>query len=195
MPSQAEERSASISQKLASHTYVIPRDLIEMIYKPDYSGAPNPNPNWPNDTVVRLDVQWPTFTASPKADSGDKAKRKIIISMIKGTTRTVAQHLDNLHELHFSPEIGAAQYELKEIHSDLSKNFREYIASPENGPEYLIHCNQSESETVATLYYSCNYDFDYFGLAVNVYFNSPFLSNWREIHQKTVTLLDSMRTD
>jgi hypothetical protein len=154
-----------------------------------------PNPNWPNDSVVRLDVQWPTFTASIGAKGGDQAKRKIVISMVKGTTRTVAHHLESLNELHFKPEVVAAQYDLKEIHSDLSKNAREYIASPAKDLEYLIHCDQSESETAASLYYSCNYDFDYFGLKINVYFNSPFLGDWREIHQKTVALLNRMRKD
>jgi len=194
-PVQAEQRSGSINQELASHTYVIPRDLIEMIYKPDYSSVRNPNPNWPNDPVVRLHVQWPAFTASTGAKGEDAAKRKIIISMLKGATRTVAQHLAGLNESHFKPEVVAAQYDLKEIHSDLSKKSREYIASPQHGPEYLIRCNRFESETIASLYYSCDYDFDYFGLKINVYFNSPFLRNWREIQQKTVALLNSMRKD
>jgi hypothetical protein len=50
----AEDQSTPVTQKLGSHTYALPRELIEMIYKPDYSGAPNPNPNWPHDPVVVL---------------------------------------------------------------------------------------------------------------------------------------------
>jgi len=195
MPSQAEEQSTSITQNLGSHAYVIPRDLIEMIDKPDYSGMPSPNANWPHDPVVRLAVQWPEFTASTDSNRQDKAKRKITISMAKGSTRTIAQVVERLDALHFAPKISNAQYGLKELRSHLSRNFREYIATPEGGPEYLIHCDQPEREIVAMLYHACDYNFEYFDLEVNVYFSSPFLSNWLEIHQKTLALLNSMRKD
>ena len=192
MPARADERPTSVTQKLASHTYVIPRNLIEMIYKPDYSGAPNPNPNWPHDPVVRLVVQWPEFTASIGGNGEENAKRKIIISLKRGATRTIAQDIESLNAQGLKSEIGAAQYGLKELRSDLSRNFREYIASPEYGLEFLIHCNQLDP---AMLYSSCNYNFEYFGLKVNVYFASLFLSDWQEIHQKTVALLNSIRKD
>lgn len=192
MPAQADERPASVTEKLASRTCVIPKNLIEMIYKPNYSGVPNPNPNWPHDPVVRLVVRWPEFTASIGGNTQENAKRKIIISLRKGTTRTIAQSIESLSAQGLKPEISAAQYGLKEFRSDLSRNFREYIASPEYGSEFLIHCTQLDP---ARLYSSCNYDFEYFGLEINVYFASPFLSNWQEIHQKTVALLNSIRKD
>jgi hypothetical protein len=172
---------------------LIPRDLIEMIYVPDWSRVPNANPNWPHDLVVRLDVRWPEFTASPGVHSQEQAKRKIIVSLIEGTVRTVTQQVERLNELRAAPEISGAGYGLKELRSDLSKGFREYIASPDHGPEYLIHCDQSENEKI--LYHSCTADFEYLDLKVNLHFNSPFLSDWREIHRKTVNLLDSMRRD
>jgi hypothetical protein len=50
-------------------------------------------------------------------------------------------------------------------------------------------------EDVRMLYYNCGYDFEYLDLKINVYFSSPFLGDWREIHQKTVALLNGMRKD
>lgn len=195
MPLQAEENPNFITQELASHSYVIPRDLIEMIYKPDYSGVSNPNPNWSHDPVVRLALQWPEFTASKSGDLQEKARRKINVTVGAGAVMTVARTIERLNELNYSPEISDAPYGLRELRSGLSKEFREYIASSDGGTEYLIHCNQPPVEKIPMLYYSCNYYFEYFDLKVNVYFNSPFLSSWREIHQKTLSLLNSMRKD
>jgi len=67
-PPQADEGPDFVTQTLASHSYEIPRDLIEMIYKPDYSGVANRNPNWSHDPVVRLALQWPEFTAPTISD-------------------------------------------------------------------------------------------------------------------------------
>jgi hypothetical protein len=197
---RAEDQSTSITQNLGSHAYVIPRDLIKTIFKSDYSRLPNANSSWPHDPVVRLAVQWPEFgrsefTGSTGAERQDKAKRRITISMTKGSTRTIAQIIESLDKLHFAPEISNAQYGLKELRSRLSKNFREYIATPEVGPEYLIHCDQPEIENDLMLYFNCGYDFEYLDLRINVYFSSPFLGDWREIHQKTLALLNSMRKD
>jgi len=195
MTIQADDSPNFVTQTLASHTYVIPRDLIEMIYKPDYSGVTNPNPNWSRDPVVRLALQWPEFTAPTIGDPQEKAKRKINVTLLAGKVMTVAQTIERLSEFNYSPEITSASYGLRELRSSQSKAFREYIASPEDGSEYLIHCNQPEIETLPMLYYSCDYYFEYFDLKINVNFHSPFLSNWREIHQKTLSLLNRMRKD
>jgi alpha-D-ribose 1-methylphosphonate 5-triphosphate synthase subunit PhnI len=74
---------------------------------------------------------------------------------------------------------------LRELRSGLAKEFREYIASPEGGAEYVMHCDS----------HSCGYYFEYLDLPVNVYFNATLLSNWRKIHQKTLSLLNGMRKD
>jgi hypothetical protein len=101
---RAEDQSTSITRNLGSHAYVVPRDLIETIFESDYSRVPNANPNWPHDPVVRLAVQWPEFrasefTESTGAERQDKAKRRITISMIEGSTRTIAQIIERLDEL------------------------------------------------------------------------------------------------
>src|SRR3979490_1022276 len=63
-PLRAQEAPSFVTQKIGSHSYVIPRDLIVTIFKPDYSGVRNPNPNWSRDPAVRLAVQWPEFATS-----------------------------------------------------------------------------------------------------------------------------------
>lgn len=194
-PLRAQEAPSFVTQKIGSHSYVIPRDLIVTIFKPDYSGARNPNPNWSRDPAVRLAVQWPEFTTSTIRDPQEKAKREINISFSTGTVMTIPRLIERLNELQCSPEIRDAPYGLRELRSCLSKEFREYITSPEGGTGYVMHCDQPSIEDVRMLYYSCNYYFEYLDLSVNVYFKSPFLSNWREIHQKTLFLLDSMRRD
>jgi hypothetical protein len=82
--------------------------------------------------------------------------------LIAGAVRTVAQHIERLDALHYSSEISDAPYGLKELRSGPAKHFHEYIALAEAGPEYLIHCDQDDGETITKLYYSCNYDFEYF---------------------------------
>lgn len=146
-PLQAGESPNFMTQTLGSHTYAIPRDLIEMIYKPDYSGVANSNPNWSRDPVVRLALQWPEFTASTISDPQEKARRGIKVSMLEGTVMTVARGIERLNELNYSPEIIDAPYGLRELRSGLSKEFREYIASLDGGSDYLIHCSQPQSLT------------------------------------------------
>lgn len=194
-PLQADDSPNFVTQTLASHTYVIPRDLIEIIYKPDYSGVTNPNPNWSRDPAVRLGLQWPEFTAPTIRDPQERARRKINVSMLEGTVMTVARGIERLNELNYSPEITGAPYGLRELRSGISKEFREYIASKDGSRDYLIHCTQPQTVTTPKLYYSCNYYFEYLDLMVNVSFSSPFLSDWREIHQKTLSLLNRMRKD
>ncbi|SEM75030.1 hypothetical protein [Bradyrhizobium sp. OK095] len=194
-PLHAAENSNFITQKIESHSYMIPRDLVETIYKPNYSGVPNPNPNWPHEPVVRLALQWPEFIAPEIGNPQEKARRKINVTLLSGTVMTVAKTIERLNEFNYSPEIIGAPYGLRELRSSQSKEFREYIASPEEGSEYLIHCDQPEVETLPMLYYSCDYYFEYLDLKINVNFHSPFLSEWRKIHQKTLSLLNRMRKD
>jgi hypothetical protein len=84
---------------------------------------------------------------------------------------------------------------LKELRSELTKDFREYIAAPDKGAEYVIHCNEADNGANERLFCSCNYSFGYADLCVNVYFTSLFLKDWRAIHKKTVALLDGVRKD
>ena len=195
MPAQAEERS--VTQKLASHTYVISRDLIETIYKPDYSRVPNPNPNWPHEPAIRLSLQWPGFQAAAKgSDPIERAKHRVNITMLDFMTApimSVDQSIHRLNELGFKPQVLPASYGLRELRSDLTRDFREYIAGQDQNELYLIHCTDRPSG--ARVFESCNYDFRYLDLHVNVYFTSLFLKEWQAIHTKTLALLDSMRKD
>jgi hypothetical protein len=171
-PLQAADDPNIVILKVESHSYVIPRDLIWMTMNREHG-------------PVLLGVQWPEFTAPTIRDPQEKTKRTINVSFPMGPVMTVARHIERLNELHYSPEIGDAPYGLRELRSGLAKEFREYIASPEGGAEYVMHCDS----------HSCGYYFEYLDLPVNVYFNATLLSNWRKIHQKTLSLLNGMRKD
>jgi hypothetical protein len=189
-PLRADENANLTTLKFASHSYAIPRELIELVMKPDYSRVANPNPNWPHDPAVLLELQWPEFTAPTIRDPQEKLKRTINVALSAGTVGTVARYIERLHELQYSPEISDAPYGLRELRGGLWKDFQEYIASPDGGPEFMMHCDRPEK-----LFHSCEYSFDYLDIKVDVYFHSPFLSSWRDIHQKTLALLGSIRKD
>jgi hypothetical protein len=196
MPAQAGDQTDDVIQKLASHTYVIPRDLIEMIYKPDYSRAPIVNPNWPREPVIRLVVQWPGFSAAIKTKEIDLIKHRINISLasLEEQPITPIEQLQiNLAKSGYDPTFEPAEYGLVELHSGLTKghNLRWLIARPSSNVSFLVRCNVPGQNFAG----DCEFDFPYSDVKVNAHFDWVLLEDWAGIYEKSVTLLDGMRKD
>ncbi len=202
MSACADEQSPTVSQKLGAHTYGIPRDILELIHKPDYSREPNPNPNWSREPVIRLAVQGPELTARRGGEQIEiekrieNAKRQINISLLSLSAAPILgvnEVIRRRSELGLDPKIGPAKFGLRELRSTLAKGFQDYIATSDDGREYLIHCTGPDDTENTTSTYRCDSKFPYDDLYVQVNFSSIYLPDWQALHRRTISLINSMR--
>jgi hypothetical protein len=141
MRSQARDEPNTVIQKLGSHSYAIPRDMIEMIYKPDWSKVPNPNPNWSHEPVIRLALQWPDFAAARKTNDHEVYIRKISIglsSLAENPLQSVDDAVKSLDSKDLKPRIVAAEYGLQQLLTNLRHGTRDYIATADDQSRFLI---------------------------------------------------------
>jgi len=193
----AAERTDTVTQKLGAHTYVIPRDILELIYTPDYSRDPHPNPNWSREPVIRLFVHWPDFK-SPRGINQFGIMEHVVnitlLDLIGHPITSVEQITKNLSEANEHPIKIPADYDLIEFKTDLSQAIsRDFIGTTPGGYELYIHCDVPDSKFEGKINYFCEYNFPYFDAAVNVHFGWIYLRNWKDIYVSAVGLLDSMK--
>ncbi len=181
-----------VAQKLGAYTYVIPKGILESIYKPDYSRDPNPNPAWPQEAVIRLFVQWPDFSAPPKSSHLDVAKNSLHISLgslqelpVTSVENIIANRKKNDSKFAMYP----AAFGLTELYDrDTGFGWHRYVASPSPTVEFEIVCSPP-----GPLGGHCQFDVAYAGLRVNVYFWNDHLMHWKDLYENTTRLIGILR--
>jgi hypothetical protein len=187
----ADERSNTITQKLASHTYAIPRDILDNIYKPNPSREPGPSPHRSHEPEIRLYVQWPHFVASPKTEQLEHRIAITMLSLDEHPIRSVEQTLENLAKSGYGPTLDSAEYGLTEIDHRPASGLRYFIARPDNDMSFFIRCFIREPPLIG----SCQFFFPYKDTSVRAFFWWPHFKDWKNIYEETVSLLDGMRKD
>lgn len=190
----ARRPSGPVTQKLASHTYVIPRDLIATLFKPNYSGVSIPSPNWPHEPVILLSVQWPDFGALPETRQPEVLQHRIFVTMSsleEHPITSIAQITENLAKSGYETTLDSAEYNLTEFSSGLTKGheLRWFIARPNSSVNFLIRCYPSEQQFGG----NCDFDFPYDDVSVNASFGWVHIKDWKRVYEKTVCLLDRLR--
>ncbi len=193
MSARAQDQSDSVVQKLASHTYVIPRSILDMVYLPDYSKVANPNPNWPHEAVIRLYVGWPDFGA-PSGPAFSENTLTISLGSLEELPITpIDEIIKNMAKAGWNPAFDPAEYNLVELRSSLNERdtTREFIAETDQGGKFLIRCHPPKPGYAG----GCQFNAPYEDLQVNVSFWWIHLKEWKRLYEKTVSLIDSIRKD
>jgi hypothetical protein len=198
MPSRARDEPDTVIQKLGSHSYAIPRDMIETIYKPDWSKVPNANPNWAQEPVIRLAVQWPNFAAARATKDIEVYRRKVNIglsSLAEHPLQSVDDVVKRLDERALKPRIVAAEYGLHQLLTSLKHGARDYIATTDDQSSFLISCDPEDNAKPAGQVYLCDSKIPLGDLNVNISFTSLVLPEWRELFAKVRALVASIQRD
>jgi hypothetical protein len=198
MPSQARDEPDTVIQKLGSHSYAIPRAMIEMIYKPDWSKVPDPNPNWSHEPVIRLAVQWPDFAAAQATKDVEVFRRKINISLSslqENPLQSVDDTVKSFDSKDLKPRIIAAEYGLQQLLTKLRYGTRDYIATTDDQARFLIHCDPADNAKPAGKVYGCDGQFPLGDLNVGVSFTTVVLPEWKELFTKVGALIAAIQRD
>jgi hypothetical protein len=181
MSALADDSSNTVTQKLASKIYLIPHDILNHIYKPGHGREPE----------IRLHVQWPDFGASPENTQLEHRITIWMLSLDEHPIRSVEQTLENLAKSGHGPTLDSAEYGLTEIDRRPAGGLRYFIARPDNDTSFFIRCFTREPPLIG----SCQLFFPYKDTSVHAFFWWPHFKDWRNIYEKTVSLLDGMRKD
>jgi hypothetical protein len=199
MPSQARDEPDTVIQKLGSHSYAIPRDMIEMIYKPDWSKVLNPNPNWSHEPVIRLAVLWPDFAAARETKDVEVYRRRINISLsslAEHPLQSVDDLVKSLDRQDLEPRIIAAEYGLQELVSNQKTGgIPDYIATTDDQARFLIRCVVENNAKQAGKSYPCDSKFPLGDLNVDVNFTTVVLPEWKELFAKVRALITAIQRD
>ncbi|MBU3891004.1 hypothetical protein [Methylosinus sp. KRF6] len=181
-----------VTQKLGAHIYVIPKGILESIYKPDYSRDPNPNPAWPHEAVIRLFVRWPDFSAPPKSNQLDDAKNRLLISLgslkelpVTSVEKIIANRKNNDSKF----AMHQAAFGLTELYDrDTGFGWHRYVASPSPTVEFEIVCFPP-----GPVGGGCQFEVGYSDLKLVVVFSSDHLIHWKNLYENTTRLIDLLR--
>lgn len=198
MPSQARDELNTAMQKIGSHSYAIPRDMIDTIYKPDWSKVPNANPNWPHEPTIRLAVQWPDFAAAPPARDAEAYKGRMTIalsSLEENPLQSVDDAVKSLDSKGLKPRIITADYGLQELVSNLRRGTTDYIATTDDQARFFIRCDPLDPAKQADQVYRCDSKVALGDLNVDVNFTNLILPEWKQLFAKVRVFITAMQRD
>jgi hypothetical protein len=155
----------------------------------------NPSPNWPHEPVILLSVQWPDFGALPETKQLEVLQHRIFVTMSsldEHPITSIAQITENQAKSGYKTTLDSAEYDPTELSSSLTKGhgLRDFIARPNSSLNFLIRCDLSEQQFGG----NCEFDFPYDDVSVNAHFAWVHIKDWKKVYEKTVCLLDRLRS-